>query len=159
MSCDAVAALFMLFAANGPMPEPALIRVADTPVAANLNFAQEPLFVGIVNRAQRLLGKVGAYRGALARDGQSDLADYDIFKSEVKTLSDLDFKAHETLADRGLDSDLKCILRGISADLTLKLSDLDAAADGPAKDKALKELSYLLNDNVEVIKAPPAPPV
>ena len=164
MSCDAVAAIFMLFAANGPMiSHPALVRVADAPAAAKpdlgASFASEPLFVGIVGRAQRLLGKVGAYRGALAKDGAGDLADYDTFKFEVKTLSDLDFKAHEELAARGTDSDLKCILRGISADLALKLADLDAAADGAAKDKVLKDLSYLLNDNVEVIKAPPAPPV
>lgn len=160
MSCDAAAALFMLFAAHGPISaQPALVRVADAPVAAKPDIAKDPLFVAIVSRAQRLLGKVGAYRGVLARDATSELADYDLFKFEVKALSDLDFKAHEDLADRGVDSDLKCILRGISADLTLKIADLDAAIDGEARDKALKELSYLLTDNVEVIKAPPAPPV
>jgi phosphoribosylformimino-5-aminoimidazole carboxamide ribonucleotide (ProFAR) isomerase len=43
--------------------------------------------------------------------------------------------------------------------LTLKIADLDGAKDVKAKDKALKEMTYLLNDNVEVITAPPAPPV
>ena len=34
---------------------------------------------------------------------------------------------------------------------------LEAAADAPARRLALDELSYLLNDNVEVITSPPQP--
>ena len=54
MSCDAVAAVFMLFAANGPMPsQPVLTRVADAPSAIKVDIAQEPLFVDIVSLADR----------------------------------------------------------------------------------------------------------
>ena len=160
MSCDAVAAVFMLFAANGPMPsQPVLTRVADAPSAIKADIAQEPLFVDIVARARFLLGTVNRYRTVLAEDSAAELPAYSEFKFRITTLSDLDFKAHESLAARGIDSDLKCILRGISADLALKMGELDRAADVQAKDKMLKDLSYLLNDNIEVIKAPPAPPV
>ena len=160
MSCDAVAAVFMLFAANGPMSsQPVLTKVAEAPAAIKADIAQEPLFVDIVARAKLLLGTVNRYRAVLAEDGAAELPSYGEFKFRVTTLADLDFKAHESLAARGIDSDLKCILRGISADLALKMGELDRAADAPAKAKMLKDLSYLLNDNVEVITAPPAPPV
>ena len=56
--------------------------------------------------------------------------------------------------ERGTDGDLKCILRGISQDLPLKLQAVDAAAVGPARDAALTDLFYLLRDNVEVIITP-----
>ena len=36
---------------------------------------------------------------------------------------------------------------------------VEAAATGPARAVALSELAYLLNDNVEVITAPPQPEV
>jgi hypothetical protein len=68
-------------------------------------------------------------------------------------------QGHVELAKRGTDGDLKCILRGISQDLPKKLADLTAAKTGPDQDQALRDMSYLLNDNVEVITAPPAPPV
>ena len=67
-------------------------------------------------------------------------------------------KGHIELKARGTDGDLKCILKGISQDLPLKLGDLKTAATGSAQDEALKQMAYLLNDNVEVITAPPAPP-
>ena len=68
-------------------------------------------------------------------------------------------KGHEELAKRGTDGDLKCILKGISMDLGKKLSELVQAPTGAAQDVALRDMAYLLNDNVEVITAPPAPPV
>jgi hypothetical protein len=62
------------------------------------------------------------------------------------------------LAARGTDGDLKCILKGISQDLSVKLKALEAAPDAKARLQAVKELTYLLRDNVEVITSPPAPP-
>ncbi len=67
-------------------------------------------------------------------------------------------QGHLQLAQRGVDGDLKCILKGISQDLGVKLHDLGQAATGAAQDQALRDMAYLLNDNVEVITAPPAPP-
>ena len=80
-------------------------------------------------------------------------------KRDVDALSALDMQGHLTLAKRGTDGDLKCILRGISQDLPLKFGAVVAANDRKSRDAALKEMDYLLNDNVEVITAPPKPPV
>ena len=67
-------------------------------------------------------------------------------------------KGHLDLMARNLDGDLKCILRGISQDLPKRLDEVAAAKDARSQSAALKELAYLLNDNVEVITAPPQPP-
>ena len=81
------------------------------------------------------------------------------FKTQVSELSALDMKGHLLLAKRGTDGDLKCILRGISQDLPVKLTAVTTAPDRKTRDVALKEMGYLLRDNVEVITAPPTPPV
>ena len=86
------------------------------------------------------------------------LPHFDKFTAEVTELSALDLKGHMELAARGTDGDLKCILRGISYDLPVKLKELTQAPTGVAEDGALRDLAYLLNDNVEVITAPEAPP-
>jgi hypothetical protein len=66
-------------------------------------------------------------------------------------------KGHVVLAARGTDGDLKCILKGISLDLPLKLKALEEATSAKTRVAAMKDLSYLLRDNVEVITSPPAP--
>ncbi len=63
----------------------------------------------------------------------------------------------KVVRERGNDGDLACILRGIAEDLPVKLAALQLASDPIARDSALKELIYLLNDNIEVILAPPGP--
>jgi len=80
-------------------------------------------------------------------------------REQVPLLAAEDLKAHLLLAKRGTDGDLKCILKGISQDLPLKLAALEAAASPTERHVALADLGYLLRDNVEVILAPPAPPV
>ena len=148
MSCDAAASLAVFWlAATGPM-QPTHTAAAAPPAAV----AQEPLFVDIVKRASKLKAEVNAFMG-------DDKPISDAFKTRVGELSDLDMQGHLTLAKRGTDGDLKCILRGISQDLPLKLAAVTGAADHKTRVAALKEMAYLLNDNVEVITAPPAPPV
>jgi hypothetical protein len=156
MSCELAAAVFFLFAAQSPGGEAVLVRTT-TPAYAD-TLTTEPLFVDIVGRAGRLLGFANGYRDLLKQDPDAVFPEFAVFKAELKQLADLDAKAVEQLEARSNDTDLKCILRGISADITVKIGVLSEAADAPAKDKALRELAYLLNDNVEVIKAPPAPP-
>ncbi len=157
MSCDAAAAVFLMFASFGPQ-EALVVRAAD-PVPAVNTLKDEPLFADIVQRSAKLLGFTNGYRDLLKEDAESLLPEYAMFTNELKQLADLDFKAHQQLEQRGQDLDLKCILRGISADIHLKMGALEEAKDVKAKDKALRELGYLLRDNVEVITAPPAPPV
>lgn len=146
MSCDAVAsAVFFWLASTSP------IQVADTVAASPSAVAQEPLFADIVSRAGELKTQVQAFRGAGSVS--------ETFKQQVAELSALDMKAHVTLKERGADGDLKCILKGISEDLPLKLAALTSASTPQAREAAVTDLAYLLNDNVEVITAPPAPPV
>jgi hypothetical protein len=66
-------------------------------------------------------------------------------------------QGHLILKERGTDNDLKCILRGISEDIPVKVAAVETAPDAAARKLALDELSYLLNDNVEVITSPPQP--
>ena len=57
----------------------------------------------------------------------------------------------------GAVDDLKCILHGISQDLGLKLAAVAGAKTGHDQDLALRDMGFLLRDNVEVITAPPQP--
>jgi hypothetical protein len=79
--------------------------------------------------------------------------------AEALALADRDMQGHLVLAERGVDGDLKCILRGISEDIPVRIAAVEAAATPAERRVALDELAYLLNDNVEVITAPPQPPV
>ena len=155
MSCDVAMAAYLLLAStgpSGPAPAPAIV----TPVSA------EPLFADIVGRAGRLKSQVDGFRSAgdLAASAEArPLPGLSRFDAEVRALAALDMQGHLELAKRGTDGDLKCILKGISQDLPLKLLQVEQAPNGAAEDKALRDMAYLLNDNVEVITAPPAPPV
>ncbi|MBP6545560.1 MAG: hypothetical protein KA220_02495 [Phenylobacterium sp.] len=141
MSCDAVASLAVLWlAATGPMtPGPGL----STPPAA---VGQEPLFADIVRRAGALKAEVDGVRAGKALPSD--------FKAQIGELAALDMQGHLLLAKRGTDGDLKCILRGISQDLPLKLDAVTTAATPKDRDLALRDMAYLLNDNVEVITTP-----
>ncbi|PTT75537.1 hypothetical protein DBR41_26170, partial [Pseudomonas sp. HMWF010] len=100
-------------------------------------------------------------RKALAADPAAPampLKDLAGFEVRIGELSALDMKGHLTLKERGAVDDLKCILRGISQDLPDKLAAMQAATTIKAQDLALRDMVYLLNDNVEVITAPPTPP-
>lgn len=162
MSCDAIAAtaMFMLttFApVDGAGLRPTL--VANSIPAALSPLIREPLYADIVGRARSLKAQAEAYRKAASGQAVAALPAFDDFKGRVAALSDLDMKGHMDLAARGRDGDLKCILKGISQDLPKKLAEVASAATPTSRETALRDLSYLLNDNVEVITAPPAPPV
>lgn len=156
MSCDvaAVGALWLagfLTPAAAPAPMPVSVIMAEAPKTNAL--ASEPLFAEIIRRAARLEGQVSALRGS----PDPDLQGLPRLRDDAMTLAALDMKGHLDLAQRGTDGDLKCILKGISQDLPIKLEALASAPQGPARKSALDDLFYLLRDNVEVITAPPAP--
>lgn len=144
MSCEALAAAAFLWLAAGPAQVPA----AAPPPAV----AQQPLFSEIVGKARALKTEVDGYRAS----GAAPAPD---FAARIGELAALDMKGHVALRDSGLDGDLKCILRGIAEDLPLKLAELEKAADPKARDLALRDMAHLLNDNIEVITAPPQPAV
>ena len=155
MSCDvAVAALYLALAPSSmdaaSLRPPTLVIAAPSGARG---LAAEPLYATIVRQAARLKQTVDQ----LAR--QDDASAPIRLKPGVEALSALDMKAHLDLAARGADGDLKCILKGISVDLGVRLARLAEAADKTARHSALVEMSYLLRDNIEVFTAPPAPPV
>ncbi len=160
MSCDVAAAAFMMLASFSPQntAQPALIPVASAP-AAPPSVADEPLFKDIVGRAGVLKSQVETYRGAVGQSA-APLAPiaFDAFAADIAQLSALDEQGHVTLLQRGAPDDLKCILHGISQDLMVKLTAVKVAKTGHDQDLALRDMQYLLRDNVEVITAPPQPP-
>ena len=161
MSCDAVAFSAMLFMASFS-PDAGAERGLIVPIAAPAppsSVATEPLFADIVSKAGALKAEVERLRTAGLDASVTDQPGYAAFKTRIQALAELDMQGHLTLAARGTDGDLKCILKGISQDLGMRLQQLESAATPAARDQALKDMSYLLNDNVEVITAPPAAPV
>jgi hypothetical protein len=156
MSCDVAMAAFLMFTSAGPSPAVQPVpAVAGTP----LPVAQDPFFKDIVARAGGLKGQVEAYRAQVAQSATPlPLTGFDAFTAQISQLSALDQQGHVILAARGTDGDLKCILHGISQDLPLKLAAIAAAKTGHDEDLALRDMQYLLRDNVEVITAPPTPP-
>ena len=141
--------------------DPAATAALTPPVEAPASVAAEPLFADIVSRSQALKLTVDGWIAAEAGT-DADLTarpEFDAFKTEALTLADLDMQGHVTLRDRGMDGDLKCILRGLSEDMPRRLEAVGAATSTPERASALAELSHLFEDNVEVILAPPAPEV
>lgn len=153
MSCDVAMAAYLILASAGPGGPPPKLATLETPKPV----ASQPLFVDIVKRAAFLRTAVEAYRTPALKASATakTLPDFDKFQAEIAALSQLDMQGHLELAKSGQDGDLKCILKGISQDLSLRLKDLMQAQTGPAEDGALRDMSFLLRDNVEVITTPP----
>jgi len=156
MSCDVAVAAFLMFASASGAPTTITAAVAAAPQPV----AQEPLFRDIVQRAAGLKADVEAWRAGIGMAADpAPLNGFEAFGLRIGQLSALDQQGHELLKARGTDGDLKCILHGIAQDLPLKLAAVKDARTGHDQDLALRDMAYLLNDNVEVITSPPAPPV
>ena len=156
MSCGIALAVALM------LVDPAVAEAAALPPvapSAPVSVAQEPLFADLVARSGALKSIVDGWMasGEADRSGFFTGAAWAAFKGQATVLAQRDMQGHLILKERGTDNDLKCILRGISEDIPLKVAALEAAADAPARRLALDELSYLLNDNVEVITSPPQP--
>ena len=158
MSCGVALAVSLL------LSDPNVALAAAQPAAAAeapVSVAGEPLFADIVARSTTLKALASAWRDS----GDLDAADFAAgpvftgFKSQAAELAALDLQGHLVLKERGVDGDLKCILRGISEDIPVKVAAFEAAADPAERRVALDELLYLLDDNAAVITAPPQPEV
>lgn len=146
------------------MSNPAVALAAEQPpaaVGAPVSVAAEPLFADIVARSGALKAVVDGWAASKAAENSAFFTSQAFvgFKAQAEALAALDLQGHLVLKERGTDGDLKCILRGISEDMPKKLDAVQAAATPAERATALSELSYLLNDNVEVITAPPQPEV
>ena len=152
MSCGvALAVTLLLSDPNVAMAAAQPPAVADAPVSV----AAEPLFADIVARSGALKGVVQGWIDA----GAVSPTEFAGFRVQATELAALDMQGHVVLRERGTDGDLKCILRGIAEDIPVKISAVEAAPTPAERRVALDELAYLLNDNVEVITAPPQPEV
>ncbi len=159
MSCAlALAASLAMADMYGAAPA---VRAAQMQTEAVSKLSTEPMYADIVTRARTLQEVIARYRspGMKASTGPISLPDFASFKAETLRLSALDMQGHFDLAKRGTDGDLKCILKGISEDLPKRVAEVETARTGAQQDQALDDLAYLLNDNVEVVTAPPKPPV
>ncbi|CAN5410290.1 hypothetical protein BH10PSE2_BH10PSE2_29190 [soil metagenome] len=144
------------------MTDPSVALAAAQPAAvagAPVSVATEPLFIDIVNHSSALKAVVDAWTGAKAGDAPDFVTGtaFSDFKTRADHLSTTDMQGHLILKARGTDGDLKCILRGISEDIPRKVAAVEAATTPATRAVALSELSFLLNDNVEVITSPPQP--
>jgi len=158
MSCGVALAVSLL------LTDPNIALAAALPPAAAdapVSVAGEPLFANIVLRAGALRSVVRQWSANLAStpDWYMGPSELERFTVETTDLAALDMQGHVILKDRGTDGDLKCILRGIAEDMPLKVEAVRTAATPAERRVALEDLAYLLNDNVEVITAPPQPPV
>lgn len=158
MSCGVALAVSLL------LSDPNVAMAAAQPPAvaeAPLSVAGEPLFADIVARSGALRGVVQGWidAGAASRADFASGGEFTSFKTRAAELAAADMQGHLVLKERGVDGDLKCILRGISEDMPKKIAAVEAAATPAERAVALSELAYLLNDNVEVVTAPPQPEV
>lgn len=158
MSCAVALAISLL------LSDPNVAAAAAQPPAAPsapVSVAAEPLFADIVARSGALKGVVQGWIDAGAMN-QADFASgpaFAGFRARAAELAALDMQGHLVLKERGVEGDLKCILRGISEDMPLKVAAVEAAATPAERRVALDELAYLLDDNAAVITAPPQPEV
>jgi len=158
MSCGVALAVSLLLS-DPTVATPATETAIESLVPASV--ASEPLFAGLVATSGELEAVVEAWIAA-GRADQSDFwkgAEFTAFKTRASDLAARDMQGHIVLKERGQDGDLKCILRGIAEDMPTKIEAVERASSPADRRIALDELAYLLNDNAEVITAPPAPEV
>jgi len=124
-------------------------------VTTNLTSAisKEPLFRDIVDRA-RYLRHVTEEFSKASLSNLVTSPKFEAFARDITALSTRDLQGHTLLKARGTDSDLKCILTGVSRDLPLKLDAIRAAHDETEIASALSKMRDLLSDNIDVIVTP-----
>lgn len=158
MSCGVVLAVSLLLSdPNVAMAAAEPPAAADAPVSV----AGEPLFADIITQSTAMRSVVQRWIDGGRADDQtfSSSSEFEMIARGATSLAALNMQGHLILKERGTDGDLKCILRGIAEDLPVKITAIGGATTPAERRVALDELAYLLNDNVEVITAPPQPEV
>ncbi|WP_292052880.1 MULTISPECIES: hypothetical protein [unclassified Brevundimonas] len=152
MSCNIVLAAALLFA-----PQDAAANVAAPATVSSTPLSDEAGFRDIILEAGALRDMARSWLSSseITADLFVQTQPYLVFKTRALRLAQANMDAHHTMKARGTDGDLTCILRGISEDIPKKLDLIEAARNGDERRQAADEIAYLLNDNVEVILAPP----
>lgn len=122
----------------------------ETAVSA---ISREPLYAGLVKSARTLKAETDRFstHASLAVRKTAKFASY---ARHIRALSAGDLKGHYALRDRGTDSDLKCILLGVSRDIEIKMTAIEAAKSDAELGTAFHAMADLLSDNVDVIVTP-----
>jgi len=156
MDCSIALALMLKGGAPSDLVAPscpaAIVRVAAPPARAN-PLAHEPFYAGLVRTAGVLRGQTEAF-GRTPQLSLRATPAFSAYLSRLQALSAGDLKGHFDLKARGTDRDLKCILLGISRDITNKIGDLKAAHNDAELAQALTNTDLLLSDNIDVIVTP-----
>lgn len=156
MDCSIALAL-MLRGTSPDLLAPAcpvsVVRVAEAPPQGANPLSHEPLYAQLVQDANALRAQTEAFSTApdLSLRATPGFAAY---LQRLRDLSAGDLKGHFDLKARGTDRDLKCILLGVSRDITNKVNDLEQAASDAQLAQALSNTDLLLRDNIDVIVTP-----
>ena len=155
MTCNLAVAAALLFAS-----EPSAVSAAPAAEMAASPVSAEPAFKAITDEAASLKSLASQWLSPpyLTQSELTTDAGFIDFSQRISALAQANMAAHLDMRQRGTDGDLTCILRGIAEDLPVKLAAIEAASAGDERKLALEEMVYLLNDNVEVILAPPHNP-
>lgn len=143
-----ILSLWLAFASHQEQSRPVAIATPQTTAIAT----REPFFGKIVERSQHLKALTDHYMMAPASVRQSP--EFGAYVEDVNALAEADLKGHLDLKVRGTDSDLKCILKGLSLDVPIKRDLIvNAQSDAAFKD-ALSEMSLLLEDHIDILTTP-----
>lgn len=124
---------------------------ATEPVVSAIS--REPSFARLVKSARTLKAetdRLSTHPSLAVRK----TAAFSAYARNIRALSAGDLKGHYTLRDRGTDNDLKCILLGVSRDIEIKMTAIEAAKSDVELGTAFHAMSDLLSDNVDVIVTP-----
>lgn len=123
---------------------------ADTPAAVSA-ISKEPFYARLVLQAGRLKRETEAFKPSLTILSQRR---FRIYADHIRQLTDDDLTGHLDLKKRGTDNDLKCIMKGLSLDLPIKLKAIESARNDAEMATALDHMAALLSDNIDVITTP-----
>ncbi|ESQ85974.1 hypothetical protein AEAC466_01970 [Asticcacaulis sp. AC466] len=130
-----------------------LPATGQTAVPATSTISHEPYFADLVDRA----GKLKAQTERLSASPALSLLerpDFKTYTQQIRALSDGDLQGHLALKKRGTDNDLKCIMKGLSLDLNIKMDAILASKSDADLGRALGNMAALLRDNIDVIVTP-----
>jgi hypothetical protein len=135
------------------LPSQLMAQPLETIAVGSVSLAQEPFYSGIVADATRLRAET---KNFAARPSLEWLKSphFSIYAEAITELAARDMKGHDDLKARGTDNDLKCILKGVSIDLRLKLEDLRSARTDHDLGRVLEDMTLLLDDNIDVVTTP-----
>lgn len=142
-ACLMCAPLFVSGFATGAMAQEAPVN----PVS------QEPFYAELIAKAQTLKATTEGFAATPKLSLLTDPA-FEAYGREIAELTALNLKAHYDLKARGTDNDLKCVLMGVSLDLPIRFEGIRVATTEQDLKDAFEDMSFLLEDNIEVIRTP-----